>query len=151
MNPMPEDRGLCLYSTATQKGDLSALASLHDTSESFDSGHYDKVPVLTQTCRMSSVFSLCALFYPGSQVLSYLVIRNPLSSVGGHSASRLSLLGLASGWWLCHLTLQSALAQGQYSTSVLRQELAIWLGIVHVSLVFWLGSAAAAVCHSSHG
>jgi len=50
---------------------------------------------------------------------------------------------------LCHLTVQSALAQGQYSTSVLSQKLAIWLGILHVSLVFWLGSAAAAVCHSS--
>ncbi len=55
MNPMREHRGLCLASTATQKGDLSALASLTDTSESEDSGLHDKQPVLTQACRMSSV------------------------------------------------------------------------------------------------
>ena len=52
MNPMRERRGLCLASTATQKGDLSALASTTDTC-----GHHDKVPVLTQACRMSSVLS----------------------------------------------------------------------------------------------
>ena len=148
MNPMPEGRVLCLYSTATQKGNLSALASLHDTS-----GHHDKstrsCPPWPNHLQARSVLPICTLFYPGSQHLSMFVIRNPLSSVGGHSASRLSLLGLASGWWLCHLTVQSALAQGQYSTSVLSQKLAIWLGILHVSLVFWLGSAAAAVCHSS--
>jgi hypothetical protein len=63
MNPWLKPRGLCLASTATQKGDLSALASSTDTSESCDSGHHDKVPVLTQACRMSNV--LCTLFYPG--------------------------------------------------------------------------------------
>ena len=32
MNPMHECRGLCLASTAIQKGDLSALVSSTDTS-----------------------------------------------------------------------------------------------------------------------
>lgn len=34
MNPMDKSRGLCLASTAIQKGDLSALASTTDTSGS---------------------------------------------------------------------------------------------------------------------
>jgi hypothetical protein len=48
MNPMRKRRDLCLASTATQKGDLSALASSTDTSESFDSGPHDNRPVLIQ-------------------------------------------------------------------------------------------------------
>src|SRR6266849_9565456 len=50
MNSMHECRGLCLASTATQKGDLSALVSSTDTS-----GLHDNQPVLPQTCRRSSV------------------------------------------------------------------------------------------------
>jgi hypothetical protein len=50
MNPMHECRGLCLASTAIQKGDLSALVSSTDTS-----GLHDKQPVLPQACRRSSV------------------------------------------------------------------------------------------------
>lgn len=61
MNPMHECRGLCLASTATQKGDLSALASMTDTSESCNSGHHDTVPVLAHrsrtTCKQEA-FSL---------------------------------------------------------------------------------------------
>jgi hypothetical protein len=44
MNRLDEkSSGLCLASTATQKGDLSALASLTDTSRT-----HDKRPALTQ-------------------------------------------------------------------------------------------------------
>ncbi len=43
MNPMHTCRDLCLASTATQKGDLSALVSSTDTS-----GQHDKLPVLHQ-------------------------------------------------------------------------------------------------------
>ncbi len=129
--PIAEARGLCLYSTATQKGDLSALASLHDTSRKSEdfTGRSDKTPVLIQNLPEKERSPLCTLFYPGSGSMPASLFRNPVSSLGGQSASRLSLLGLASGWWLCHLTLQSALAQGQYSTSVLRQKLAKWLGM----------------------
>src|SRR6266702_17106 len=59
--PRAEARGLRLYSTATQKGDLSALASLYDTSESFDSGPSDKRPVLAHhgrtTCKQEALLS----------------------------------------------------------------------------------------------
>ena len=61
MNPMAEARGLYLCSTSNQKGDLSTLASLHDTSESFDSGPSDKRPVLAHrgrtTCRQEAFLS----------------------------------------------------------------------------------------------
>ena len=46
MNPMHENRGLCLASTAIQKGDLSALASPTDTSR-----YHDKVPVSAHQSR----------------------------------------------------------------------------------------------------
>ena len=42
--------------------------------------------------------------------------------MGGHSASRLSLLGHASGRWLCHRTLQSALAHLDYSIDWLIEQ-----------------------------
>jgi len=50
MDPMHECRGLCLASAAPRKGDPSALASSTDTS-----GQHDKLPVLPQACRSSSV------------------------------------------------------------------------------------------------
>src|SRR6266851_8537840 len=56
--PMNKFRSLCLASTAIQTPEGAALASSTDTSR-----HHDKVPVLTQACRMSNVLS--ALFYPG--------------------------------------------------------------------------------------
>jgi hypothetical protein len=93
---------------------------------------HDKLPVLAYhgrtTCKQEAFYSLVTLFYPGSPSLSRGVLRNPLSSVGGHSASRLSLLGLASGWWLCHLTIQSALAQRQYSTNVPKEQEMMLMG-----------------------
>ncbi len=47
---MTKVRGLCLASTATQKGDLPALASSTDTSRKSENftGRSDKTPVLTQ-------------------------------------------------------------------------------------------------------
>ncbi len=66
MNPMSKDRGLCLASTATQKGDLSALASSTDTSaweQSQAIGHHDKVPVCTQN--LPEAERSLTLFYPG--------------------------------------------------------------------------------------
>src|SRR5260370_42425601 len=50
MEPMQECRGLCLASALTGKGDPSALASSADTS-----GQHDKLPVLPEACRSSSV------------------------------------------------------------------------------------------------
>jgi len=45
---MDKSRGLCLYSTATQFSEETALASMYDASESEDSGRPDKAPVLSQ-------------------------------------------------------------------------------------------------------
>jgi CRISPR-associated protein Cas4 len=56
MNPMPEGRGLCLASTATQKGDLSALASPTDTS-----GLHDNQPVHTQNVPSVQRSRMCAV------------------------------------------------------------------------------------------
>ncbi len=59
------------------------------------------------------------LFYPGRQHLPMLVIRNLVSSPGGQSANRLSLLDvsrpLESG---TTRLIQGALAQAQYSTNM---------------------------------
>ena len=90
---MTEVRGLCLYSTATQKGDLSALASLHDTSWEWDhsTGHSDKTPVLIQNLPDKERSLMHTQFYPGRGNISVPLIRNPVSSLGGQSASRLSL------------------------------------------------------------
>ena len=79
MNPMSKLRGLCLASTATQTPGGTALASSTDTS-----GHHDKVPVLTQACRVSNV--LFALFYPGR------LIRNQIMMLWRACRNRLSLL-----------------------------------------------------------
>jgi len=86
MHPIAKARGLCLRSTATQKGDLSALVSTRDTSR-----HHDRVPVLTQDVpdEQRSHFGRC--FTLAVRSSSDLVIRNPISSLGGHSANRLSL------------------------------------------------------------
>jgi hypothetical protein len=86
MDPISEGRGLCLASTATQKGDLSALVSSTDTSR-----HHDKVPVLTQNLPDEQRSHLGRCFTLAVRSSSDLVIRNPISSLGGHSASRLSL------------------------------------------------------------
>jgi hypothetical protein len=50
-------RGLCLASAAIHPSEDAALASLTDTSwkpEGF-TGHFDKIPVLAQTCRARNV------------------------------------------------------------------------------------------------
>ncbi len=64
LNPL-KGTSLCLRSTATQTPGGAALASSRDTSPHTirGIGLHDNQPVLTQACRMSSVFS--ALFYPG--------------------------------------------------------------------------------------
>ncbi len=98
---MTEVRGLCLPSTSTH--DLlpgSALASLDDTSEpGTGSGLTDKQPVLTQSCRISSVFR-CT-------VLPCVAVQEPLKAEAG--VCELSLFG-----WLG----RSALAHRKYSTDM---------------------------------
>ena len=107
-------------------------------------------PSLSRTCRIRNAILYARCFTLAVEAFLLRFSGTQLAAWAGSPRARLSLLlGLASGWWLCHLTLQSALAQGQYSTSVLRQKLAKWLGMQSVSLDFWLGSAAAAAGNSS--
>ena len=53
--------GLCLASTATRKGDLSALASPTDTSGAVAPGQHDKLPVHTQNLPDVQRSHLCAV------------------------------------------------------------------------------------------
>ena len=79
MNPCMNARGLCLASTATQKGDLSALASPTDTSESCDSGHHDKLPVCNQ--------NLPEAERPLYAVLPWPIYQEPDHNSGGRTAT----------------------------------------------------------------
>ncbi len=77
---------LCLASTATQNPWGPALASSTDTS-----GHPDKVPVLIQNLPDEQRFpsGRCFTLAVGGGIPP--LIRNPIGSLGGQSASRLSL------------------------------------------------------------
>ncbi len=77
---------LCLASTATQNPCEPALASSTDTS-----GHPDKVPVLIQNLPDEQRFpsGRCFTLAVGGGMPP--LIRNPIGSLGGQSASRLSL------------------------------------------------------------
>src|SRR5438128_2258184 len=87
MNPMRKRRGLCLASTATQKGDLSALVSSTGTL-----GQHDNLPVLIQNLPDEQRSSLGRCFTLAASGSQHSIIRNPISSLGGQSANRLSLL-----------------------------------------------------------
>src|SRR6266852_8764820 len=88
MDPMHECRGLCLASAATRKGDPSAW--LHRPTHR---GSVTSYPYTPRHAGCAALFAIgCALFYPGRQVLSYLVIRNQITALAGN-ASTVSLCG----------------------------------------------------------
>jgi|SRR5712691_6248194 len=97
MNPRMNAGGLCLASASTHNPlPDCALASPTDTL-----GSMTNYPYSSRTCRMSSV-PICALFYSGSQVLSYLVLRNQIPALAGN-APTVSLSGFKNpsannGW-----------------------------------------------------
>ncbi len=117
---MRERRGLYLASTATQKGDLSALASLTDTSESEDSGLHDKQPVLTQACRMSSV--LCVRCFTLAVNISRCLFSGTWLAAQAGNPRAVSPCGLAPDrqHWL--VSQQGALAHVHSSTPVLKRQ-----------------------------
>jgi hypothetical protein len=119
---MYEYRGLCQASAATQKGDLSALVSSTDTSESCDSGHHDKVPVCNQNLPEAERSVLDAVLpWPWEHLCS--THQEPDSSSGGQCPNCLSLRMHAS---VCQQWLgrgQSVFRQHtQDSTNVLKRQ-----------------------------
>jgi len=118
MNPMHECRGLCLASAATQTGSLSSLSSSTDTSESFDSRHHDKVPVLTQNLPDEQHSHLCVVlpWQSGTLIPCY---QEPNYSFGGQCPNCLSLRMHASVCQECLGRDQSVFRQhAQSSTHV---------------------------------
>jgi hypothetical protein len=116
---------LCLSSTATQKGDLSALASLHDTSwESCDStGHPDKVPVCNQNVPEAERELYRNALLPWPSASFNACHQEPDSSYGGQCPNCLSLRMQASVCQECLGRDQSAFRQQvQYSTNDLKRQ-----------------------------
>jgi hypothetical protein len=112
MNPMHECRGLCLASTATQKGDLSALASSTDTS-----GHHDKVPVHTQNLPSVQRSTLCAVL-PWPRVFRDTTHQEPDTAQAGN-ARTVSPCGMHHPvCQKCLVRQQGALAHTYASTNV---------------------------------
>src|SRR5438128_9545593 len=97
MNPCINDRGLCLRSTSTQKGDLSALVSSRDTSESKDSEQHDKQLVFTQNLPDKERSAIARSF------TLRVLVQQPDEAQAGVCEPSLSA-ELLFCRWLCHLT-----------------------------------------------
>ena len=111
MNPMPEGRGLCLASTATQKGDLSALASPTDTS-----GLHDNQPAHTQNLPSVQRSRMCAVLpWPREHFCS--THQDPDKAQAGN-ARAVSPCGLAPVRRQWSVRQQGALAHPYSSTNV---------------------------------
>jgi hypothetical protein len=118
---MDEYRGLCLASTATQKGDLSALASPTDTSESEDSGPHDNRPAHTQNLPSVQRSALCAVL-PWPRVVLATTHQEPDQAQAGN-ARTVSPCGTHHPdcqHWL--VSQQGALTHNHSSTNVLKRQ-----------------------------
>lgn len=113
MNPMTEVRDLCLASTATQKGDLSALASSTDTSR-----HHDNVPVLTQNLPDEQRSDLVRCFTLAASTSQYCSSGTQLAAWAGDPRT-VSPCVLWDVHQKCLVRQQGALAQAYDSTNVL--------------------------------
>src|SRR5260370_36905193 len=94
MYPMHTCRRLVstLHRNSIDQRRTTALASTRGTStweQSQARGQHDNLPVLIQPCRMSSVASLFRCFTLAARAFA-LLISNPIRSLGGPSASRIS-------------------------------------------------------------
>src|SRR5258708_20012595 len=100
MYPMHKCRRLVstLHRNSIDHRRTTALASTRGTSaweQSQARGQQDNLAVLIQAWRMSSVASLFRCFTLAARAFA-LLIRNPIRSLGGQSASRLSLWDTSS-------------------------------------------------------
>jgi hypothetical protein len=92
MNPTHLCVGLCLRSTATRKGDPSALASSRDTSPRAvrGIGHHDKIPVHVQSLPDVQRSHMCAVF-PWPRMHLCMTHQEPVSAQAVQVFNRLSL------------------------------------------------------------
>jgi hypothetical protein len=110
---MPEGRGLCLASTATQKGDLSALVSSTGTS-----GHHDKVPVHTQNLPSVQRSHLMRCFILAARTVLFYLSGTWLAAQAGNPRA-VSPCGIPHPVCQeCLVRLQGALAHTYSSTNV---------------------------------
>lgn len=121
MNPMHECRGLLLASTATQKGDLPALASTTATSESFDSGTHDNRPVLTQNVPSEQRFLYVRCFTPAVGAFLLRFSGTQLAAWAGHprTVSPCGQMPVRRQW---SVRQQGALAHVYCCTNVLESQ-----------------------------